>query len=84
MNVEITDNVFKQISKFPQKIQTRIFKKLDELKDDKAKYSKLSGNRKPPLWKLKIGDYRVLFEIDKTITAITHRAGHRKNVYKDL
>lgn len=85
MNLLIPKKVFKQIEELPQKTQRKIYKKLYDLENNKEKYSKLSGRRIPPKWKIKVGDYRIIFIINfENNTAHIDRVGHRKDVYKDL
>jgi mRNA interferase RelE/StbE len=44
---------------------------------------KIKGSRKD--WRLRIGDYRVLYEINNVIKTITiMRIKHRREVYRDL
>jgi mRNA interferase RelE/StbE len=43
--------------------------------------TKLVGD---PGYKLRVGDYRVIIDIDnKKLTILVLKAGHRKNIYND-
>ena len=71
----------KTLSKSTQK--TRITEKLKQLKTNPNK----AGKRLKPseYYKLRIGDYRAIYEIDQTKKqVIILYIGHRKNVYDDF
>ncbi len=70
----------KDLESFPQKIQRRILAKVEEMRDD------LSGDVKrltdwTPEYRLRVGDYRVLFEIDEDAIVI-YRIRHRREAYR--
>ena len=69
------------LKKVPQNIRERIIKKLEKLKRNPSLGSPLAG-RLSSLWKLRVGDYRVIYQIIKDkIVVVVLRIGHRKNVY---
>lgn len=76
-----TKRADKDLRDLPPQMQAPIVVKLRRLQDD------LSGDVKKltnftPEYRLRIGDYRVLFEIeDNTGTIIVHRIRHRKDAY---
>jgi len=70
----------KDIKLFPSKIKSRIIDKIEEMSDD------LKGDVKhltvmTPEFRLRMGDYRVLFEIEGN-TIIIYRIVHRKDAYR--
>lgn len=79
-NIEWKENAIRDLNKLNQIIAKRIFSKVNELKI--APYSKnIKRLRGETSFRLRIGDYRVLLEIDKdTITIL--KIGYRKNIYK--
>lgn len=80
-SIFLTDFAKKQLSKLDKQIAKRITKKLHEISNDPFLYvSKLVGQ---DLYKLRIGDYRVLMTIqqDKLIIIVVE-VRHRRNVYK--
>lgn len=80
-NIFITDTAKKQMAKLDRQIAKRITKKLREVSNDPFLYvSRLVGQ---DLYKLRIGDYRVLMTIqqDKLIIIVVE-VSHRRNVYK--
>ena len=59
------------------KNKLRLLKNLPDRKGNHLRYT--------PFWKLRIGDYRAIYEIDhKEKKVIVLFIGHRKNVYDDF
>ena len=73
----------KQILLLPGEIQTRIYDKLELARTNPLGYFERLKNRSD--YKLRIGQYRVIADIDtgKTTISIT-QANHRKRIYKNL
>ena len=71
------------LNTLPKEIKERIFKKIISAKENPSHfYERLAGR---PEYKLRIGDYRVIADIDladKKIRIVF--AGHRKNVYDKI
>ncbi|MBK7892067.1 MAG: type II toxin-antitoxin system RelE/ParE family toxin [Bdellovibrionales bacterium] len=62
-------------------VQTRVFKAIAKLEDDPRppKCKKLKGS---PNWRIRVGDFRVVYEIvDDTVQINIVKIGHRKEVY---
>ena len=70
----------KQIEKLPFDIRKRIFKKLQTTKaSPHAFFDKLT---KRPEYKLRVGKYRVIADIDDAaILILIVHVGHRRNIY---
>lgn len=77
--IEWKDGARKQLLKLDPLIAQRIFNKVDELKENpfSKDVSRLKGRTE---FKLRIGDYRVLFFIEGNKLCVL-RLGHRKNIY---
>jgi len=78
--IEFKPQSIKDCKKIPKKFVKLIFEKIEGMKND------LTGNVKKltnftPEYRLKIGNYRVLFEIDND-KIIIYRINHRKDAYK--
>ena len=74
----------KELEKFPPQTVERIFSKIDALAANPrpAGCQKLKGNN--PLWRIRIGDYRVLYRIDDRAQVVDISAiGHRREIYRD-
>ena len=84
MKIVITKKARKQLDKIPANIQEKIISKVLALKDQPigAQSKKLTNQ---PGYRLKIGDYRVLYLIDFELNKIiVSRIKHRKDVYRNL
>lgn len=78
-DIEFKPKAIKDLSKLSKDVQKRIINKIELMQDN------LQGNIKKltnftPEYRLRIGDYRVLFEIEKQ-TIIIYRIKHRRNAY---
>lgn len=70
----------KQLEKLERTIQERILQALERIKiRPEAFVTKLVDD---PAYKFRVGDYRVLLDIDKgNLLILVIKVGHRKNVY---
>ena len=76
-----TDKASKQLKKLEKVNQERIIKSLERIRiRPEAHITKLIGD---PAYKLRVGDYRVILEIEKEkLIILVLMIGHRKNIYK--
>lgn len=79
MKVELKPQAIKDLRDLPKQDATRVAMKLQGLEDG------LTGNIKrltnfTPEYRLRVGDYRVLFEVQDDLV-IVYRVMHRKHVY---
>lgn len=73
----------KELNKLERQIADRIIEGLKDLKDNPETVGKIL--KPSDFWSLRIGDYRVIYEIDKTKKRVVVLfIGHRKNVYDDF
>lgn len=73
----------KRLNKLDEKIMVSIIKKVEEIKIDPTRY--LERLKDINAFKLRIGDYRVMIDIDynkNELNVLT--LGHRKNIYKGM
>jgi len=77
--IEWKENAIKELEKLERIISLRIYKNIEDLKDNllSKDIKKLKGSN---YYRLRVGDYRVIFEIEKDIIQIL-KIGHRKHVY---
>lgn len=78
-DVQFKPKAVKDIERLPPRIQERVLSRVEEMRTD------LSGDVKrltkfTPEYRLRVGDYRVLFEIEDE-TIIIYRVRHRREVY---
>ncbi len=71
----------KQLKSLDRSIAKRIFEKVDTLSKNPERYvEKLVGY---PYYRLRVGDYRVILEINhESICILILKVGHRSSVYK--
>ena len=77
--VLLKPKAIKDLQKLPPSIQARILEKVELMQDD------LQGDVKrlvnfTPEYRLRVGDYRILFEIEEEDIVI-YRVKHRSNAY---
>lgn len=79
-NIEWKENAIKELAKLERNLNSRIYKKVISLKENfnSADIKRLQNS---DLFRLRVGDYRVLFEIEKD-TIIILKVSNRKNIYK--
>lgn len=78
--IHFKPDALKDGKKIPKQELAQIFKRIKELEDD------LSGDVKhltdfTPEYRLRVGNYRVLFEVQGN-EVIIYRIRHRKDIYK--
>ncbi|MCK5560121.1 MAG: type II toxin-antitoxin system RelE/ParE family toxin [Thermoplasmata archaeon] len=79
--IKFSDKAFKQLKKLERKIQERIITILERIRIRPEAYvTKLVGD---PGYKLRIGDYRVILDIEREqLLILVIKIGHRKKTYK--
>jgi mRNA interferase RelE/StbE len=80
-----TDQAEKQLAKLDKSARVRIISSLDRLREayPVGDMRKMQGY--DDLWRLRVGDYRVVMHIDLVTAIITItviRVGHRREVYR--
>lgn len=75
-----SENAHKQLKKLPKEIQERIINALDRIRIQPEKFvTKLVGDS---AYKLRVGDYRVLMDIQNDdLIILVIKVGHRRNIY---
>ena len=73
----------KELDKLERQIKDRIIARLKDLRDKPQTLGKIL--KPSSFWSLRIGDYRVIYEIDKPKKRVVVLfVGHRKKVYDDF
>ena len=84
MRIQYTETVRKQLKKLDKTIQKRILDYMDEvgrLENPRSRGKALVENMRG-LWRYRVGDYRVICEIQESRIIISVlKIGHRKNIY---
>ncbi len=77
------EEAIKFLDKLPRDISKRIFKKIQDAKENPHHYFIKLTNRQE--YKLRVGEYRVIADInDSEITIYVITIGHRSNIYKKI
>ncbi|GAA4464185.1 type II toxin-antitoxin system RelE/ParE family toxin [Nemorincola caseinilytica] len=82
--IVVKPSAARELKKLPRIIATAIAKKIDGLADNPRPEGckKLVGN-KEDLWRVRVGNYRVLYAIDDTIRIVDiHHIGNRRDIYR--
>ena len=80
--IRFSKGAIKELKKLPRPISKRIFEQISLLQKNPyvRNIKKLAGQ---PFFRLRIGDYRVIFEIKKKdLILFIIKVAHRKNIYK--
>ena len=84
MRIQYTETARKQLEKLDKTIQKRILDYMDEvgrLENPRSRGKALAENMRG-LWRYRVGDYRVICEIQESRIIISVlKIGHRKNIY---
>ena len=75
----------KELERLPDEIAARILEKIETLSQNPRPpgVTKLRGEKN--LWRLRVGDYRVVYAIDDPAKAVDVAiVRHRRDVYRDL
>lgn len=84
VRAQLTPQAAEALSRLDKTTAQRILKKLRWLSEnlDSISVEALTGKLRG-LFKLRVGDYRVFYSLDKTNTSlIVHEVGHRREIYK--
>jgi mRNA interferase RelE/StbE len=72
----------KSLTRLPESVRMRMRQALKELEASPEKGDQLKPSR---FWRLRVGDYRAIYEIDRERGRIVVLyVGHRKNVYDEF
>ena len=83
-HVSIRKQALKELQDLPTKESSKIVAAIDDLREDPrpAGCKKLKGEHEY-FWRIRVGNYRVLYKIEDTIKVIeVGKIGHRKDVYE--
>lgn len=81
--VSLLPRAIRDLERIPRPFRIRLMHAIHALADDPRPQGvvKLQGDEN--LWRVRVGQYRVLYEIhDGRLIVLVVRAGHRRNVYR--
>jgi mRNA interferase RelE/StbE len=83
--VELKKSAAKVLKKIPKSDQRRICDRIDSLSENLPDTSTTKIKGVNPFHKIRVGDYRIIYEIHGDILVImVLKIGHRKEVYRRL
>jgi mRNA interferase RelE/StbE len=77
-DIQFTRRAVKDLDKLPPEVQGRVVAKIEGLANVAGDVKKLTNSQ--PAYRLRVGDYRVLFDIEET-TVWIQRILHRREAY---
>ncbi len=86
-NINYAMSVKKDIQKFDVSTRKRLKKfiedRLAKMENPRTIGGALTGSKLGQFWKFRVGDYRIISEIqDKILTILIIEIGHRKEIYR--
>ncbi len=85
IQILFTAQAEKQIAKLDRNVKLRLISSLERLRESYPVGDMRKMQGYDDLWRLRVGDYRVVMQIDLVTACITItviRVGHRKEVYR--
>ena len=79
-NIQFKPRAVKDIERLPPRIQLQIIKSMEAMSDDlKGDVKRLTNFT--PEYRLRVGDYRVLFEVENK-NIVVYSVRHRREAYR--
>ncbi|MEO0091488.1 MAG: type II toxin-antitoxin system RelE/ParE family toxin [candidate division WOR-3 bacterium] len=76
-----TQRAIRDLTNINSDVKSRLASKLKEYATDPMQYARKLIDPKIGTYRFRIGDYRVIFDIDKE-NIVVLRIGHRKDIYR--
>lgn len=78
-------SVEKDLRGLPKSVIARVLKHIEDLKDNPLPRQSVKLAGAEQLYRIRVGDYRVIYGVDKEARQITvHYVRHRRDVYRKL
>jgi mRNA interferase RelE/StbE len=78
-------SVEKDLRPLPKKIVERVFERIEQMRSDPHPRQAIKLSATGGLYRIRIGDYRIVYEVDSNAKLITiHYIRHRNEVYRGL
>ena len=83
--VILKPSVHKDLRALPKSTAGRVFKVIEELKNDPLPRQSIKLSGLEHLYRIRVGDYRIIYEIDLELQEISvFYVRHRRDVYRGL
>ena len=81
--IVVVKSALKEMENLPQQVNKQVGKAIDDLANDpRPTGSKKLKAEKEYLWRIRIGNYRLIYLIEDKIKIVeVRKVGHRKNIY---
>ncbi|MBE2200077.1 MAG: type II toxin-antitoxin system RelE/ParE family toxin [Anaerolinea sp.] len=84
-SIQFMPAVEKDLRDLPRSVLLRVFKQIIALQEDPLPHQAIKLVGVERLYRVRIGDYRIVYEVDRDLTRIIiHYVRHRSDVYRDL
>ena len=83
--IEIERSAARELARLELAVRRRVGHKIQALATDPRPRGakKLKGSGPPPLWRVRTGQYRIVYEIlDDVLVIVVVTVGHRREVYR--
>ena len=82
--IELKRSAERSLAEIEKPARVRISRKIDALADDPRPPGVEKMKKTEDLWRIRVGDYRVIYSIlDDILLILVVHLGHRRNVYRD-
>jgi len=82
-NIHLKPSVQKDLRALSPSLVVRVLKRIERLQDDPFPRQSLKLSGAERLYRIRVGDYRILYEVDTEAQRITvHYVRHRREVYR--
>jgi mRNA interferase RelE/StbE len=79
--VVLTDSARRDLERLDRSVARRIVARLEDLQEDPLR--KLGRLVNSPLYRLRVGDWRVIVEVDeREVRVLEIKAAHRRSIYR--
>jgi len=83
--VILKPSVEKDLRSLPQSVLKRVFQRIGALEDDARPRGSLRLAGAEQLYRIRVGDYRIVYTIDKdSRQVVVYYVRHRRDVYRQL
>ncbi len=83
--IEVTGAARREIKKIKDKgLLNRLVSAIDGLAETPHPPGSQKLTNVPHLWRIRVGDYRILYAVEEDVIIIICSVRHRKDVYRDL
>jgi mRNA interferase RelE/StbE len=84
-SIQFKPSVEKDLSSLPKPLISRVYERIQQLAGNPFPHSTVKLQGAERMYRLRVGDYRIVYEVDTVATLITiHAVRHRRDVYRRL